>query len=135
VIIILLSQCGIAIASPNEKTVLERTIGALLLSHDQKLSYQNGPVAFAVDRIYNEFFEAFITRIKGLPVEDRVSFFWFAMWHLTFDGHIMMQFEKLVEGDCGDQFIARLEKYIATESKLKRNKGRLFLSKKVPVGI
>ena len=135
VMFILLSQCGNAIASPKERAILERAIGELLLSHDQKLSYQNGPVGFAGQIISNEFFEAYDTRIKGMPVEDRVNFLWFAMWHLGFDGHLMMEFEKLVEKDCRDQFIERLEKYIKTESKLKHSKDRLHLSKKVLVGI
>lgn len=135
VMFILLSQCGIAIASPQEKAVLERTIGELLLSYDQKSSYQNGPVGFAGQIISNEFFEAYNTKIKGMSVEDRVSFLWFAMSHLHFDGHLMMMFEKLVEEDCGDQFIARLEKYIKIESELQRDKRLLHLSKKVLVGI
>ena len=134
-IIIILLSCGIANGSPKDKAVLERAIGEILLFHNEKLSYQNGVFGFAIDRIYNEFFETYNAKIKGLPVEDRISFFWFAMWHLEFDGHVMMQFEKLVEKDCGDQFIAKLEKYIETESKLQHYKRRLHLSKQVLIGI
>ena len=135
VMLIFLSQCGVAIAIPKGNAVLERTIGELLLSHDQKLSYKNGPVAFSVQIVSNDFFEAYDSRIKGLPVEDRVNFLWFAMWHLDFDGHLMMQFEELVVEDCAEQFISRLEKYIKTESKLQHDKDRLHLSKMVLVGI
>ena len=132
---ILLVLGGCTIKYQSNSDILERNIGKLVLSHNQKFSYKNDLNPFGTAMIHDEFEKTFDSEIKGLPVEDRVKFLWFAMWHLNFDGHGMMEFQELVVKDCGEPFISRLEKYIETESKLQRSKGRLYLSKKVLVGI
>ena len=124
--IVLLSQCESTIASTHDPTIVKRSIGQLLLSHDQKFSYQKDDNPFGSTILYDEFVKVFNNEIKTLPTEDRVNFLWAAMWHLDFDGHSMMQFQMLVAENCGDAFVSRLETYVAKESELKRNKTRLY---------
>ncbi len=132
---ILISLNNFSEATPNSKEILERSIGELILVHNQLLSYEEGPMAFSIDYIYAEFHDIYQTEIKQLPLENRINFFWFAMWHLDFDGHVMMEFQKLVYMDCGKEFIKKLEGYIKTETKLNHFKGRLYFTKKVLTGM
>ena len=135
VIVLLLSQWEGVIASPSNTEIIERSIGKLLLSHDQKFSYQNDLNPFGSAILYDELVKLFNSDIKSLPKEERVNFLWSAMWHLSFDGHVMMQFQMLVAEDCGELFVSRLQKYIEIESELQRSKSRLYLSQKVLSGI
>lgn len=123
------------VAFSGDTKVLESSIGKLLIFHDQKFSYQNDLNPFGSAIMYDEFVATYKDNIKGLKLEERVNFFWFAMWHLDFDGHSMEQFQMLITNDCGDNFIERLEQYVKKESELKRNKTRLYLSKKVLSGL
>ena len=129
------SLSGCAAASSGEATVVQNSIGKLLLSHDEKYSYQNDLNPFGSAVIFDEFIEVYNKNIKGLKKEERLKFFWSAMWHLDFDGHYMFQFQKLILDDCGEEFIKKLEDYIKKETELQRNKTRLYLSEKVLAGL
>jgi hypothetical protein len=127
----------VACASPSlsgEETV-NRSIGALLVTHDQMNRHEGGPTAFAGKKLYQEFIRAYESDIKELPEEERFRFLWAAMWHLGFDGHLMEEFQQLVLADCGDLFAERLVSYVKAESELQRNKTRLYLSEKVLAGM
>lgn len=118
-----------------DSNVIERSIGKLLISHDEKYSYQNDLNSFGSAKLFDEFYNIYEIEIKKLPKEERISFFWASMWHLDFGGHSMEQFQALVFDDCGGDYITRLEAYVAKESELKRDKSRLFLSEKVLLGL
>lgn len=121
--------------SSNHMDILKKNIGELVLSHNKKFSYENDKNPFGGDIVFSEFKGIYQKNIKKLDERYRVNFFWFAMWHLDFDGHAMLEFQKLIKKDCGNAFIEKLERYIKVESQLNRNKSRLFLSKKVFEGL
>ncbi len=115
--------------------VVERSVGALLISHDRKYSHDGGVNEFAGPMLYEEFQQVYDSKIRPLPEEERLQFLWAAMWHFGFDGHLMEEFQELVLDDCGDQFIDRLQRYVEVETELQRNKPRLYLSEKVLAGL
>lgn len=121
--------------SSNGKTVLQRSIGELIISHDTRYSYQEGSNPFGSTINFDEFVKIYRKDIEKLKVDLRIQYFWFGMWHLGFGGHNMYQFQELIIHDCGDEFIQRLDEYITTESELKRDKNRLYLSGKVLQGL
>jgi len=134
-VFLIISQSGYAIAASTDMEIVERNIGKLLLSHDEKFSYQNNLNPFGSAIMLDELVSIYNGDIRVLNKDARIKFFWSAMWHLDFDGHSMLQFQKLILKDCGDEFINRLEKYVNTEAELKRNKTKLYLSKKVLVDL
>ena len=121
--------------SRSNEEVVDRSIGALLISHDRKFSHDGGPTAFAGEELYEEFQRVYESKIRPLPDAERLRFLWAAMWHLGFDGHPMEEFQRLVLDDCGDIFVDRLERYVKAESELQRDKSRLHLSMKVLAGL
>jgi len=134
-IAVVLLQAACALASAGSEEIVDRSIGALLISHDAMFRHDGGPAAFAGEKLYQQFRKAYEAEIKGLALEERFRFLWAAMWHLGFDGHAMEEFQELVLKDCGDLFIERLENYVKAESELQRDKSRLHLSQKVLAGM
>lgn len=114
---------------------LKTSIGELMLLHDAKHSYQKDLNSFGSAEVYERFIEIYHQKIKNLPLEYRIDFFWAGMWHLSFDGHYMNEFQEVVMTDCGKKFIDRLQEYVRKEKKLKRYKSRLYLSEKVLEGL
>jgi hypothetical protein len=121
--------------SINYEATVENSLGKLLLSHDKKHSYQVDLNSFGSAEVYKEFIEIYNKTIKSLPVSYRIQFFWSSMLHLSFDGHYMEEFQKVIAQDCGKEFIAKLKEYVKKEKKLKRYRSRLFLSEKVLEGL
>ena len=115
--------------------VVDRSVGALLISHDRMYSHDGGVNELAGPMLYEEFQEIYDSKIRPLPEGELLRFLWSAMWHFCFDGHLMEEFQELVLDDCGDLFIDRLERYVEVESELQRNKSRLYLSEKVLAGL
>lgn len=114
---------------------LNNSIGKLLILHDKKFSYQNDLNSLGSAEVFMLFEKEFHQHIANLPLTYRIDYFWSSMWHLSFDGDYMSQFQQIVYFDCGDEFILRLTKYIKIETELNRSKKRLYLSKKVLGGL
>ncbi len=91
--------------------------------------------SFGSAKVYKEFLEIYNQKIKSLPMDYRINYFWTGMWHLSFDGHYMNELQELIIQDCGVKFIDRLQEYVNKEKKLKRYKSRLYLSEKVLEGL
>lgn len=114
-----------------QHTVLEASLGRLILLHDRKHSHEDGVHPYWPFKIYQEFEKTFERDIKGLPVGQRVRFLWAAMWHLGFDGEPIQEFKRLVLRDCGDEFMAKLQKHISAGRDLNRGRYRLQLSETI----
>jgi len=119
----------------NEKLVVEQSIGRLVVSHDEKFSYQYDQNHFGLAKLAGDFRDTYYKNIQQLEVKYRIQYFWAAMWHLGFSGGEMGAFQELVLTDCGDEFIQKLEGYVAKETELNRSKRRLQLSKRVLFGL
>jgi len=119
----------------SENDILANSLGRLIIEHDQRHSYENGLNPFGSAISYDEFVKIYQSDIQKLKINLRIKYFWSAMWHLSFDGHSMGQFQMLVLKDCGDEFIQKLDEYVAKETELKRDKGKLYLSNKVLLGM
>ncbi|WP_028582148.1 hypothetical protein [Desulfogranum japonicum] len=127
--------CNPSISHCYDGLSLEECIGRLVVLHDENFSYQKDDNPFGSAILYDDMVDLYINHVKKMPEYDRVAFFWFAMWHLDFDGHYMELFQELVYEDCGDVFMNKLEKYIEKEKQLQRSKSRLYLSEKVLAGL
>jgi hypothetical protein len=130
-LIVLFSLSISVCASSANRDILESSVGKILLSHDKMFRYASEDSGFNHVVLYDEFSNIYKENIQSLAIGERIEYFWFAMWHLNFDGHIMMQFQELLIKDCGNEFILKLKDYIDKESVLIRNKSRLKYSKKV----
>lgn len=138
IMLLILSQIfgysGAAFSSQHGK-VLEASIGKLVALHDTLFSYQNNSNSFGSAEVFVLFEQEYKKNIKTLPVEYRIKYFWASMWHLNFDGDYMEQFQEIIYSDCGELFLIKLQKYIAIENELKRDKAKLYLTSKVYSGL
>lgn len=135
VLLVILVQCGCVTTPTTDLSVVEHSIGQLVISHDQKFSYENDNNPLGSVILFDEFVKVFNSDIKSLSKDDQIRFLWSVMWHLNFDGYSMMQFQTIVANSCGEEFVKKMEDYIKKETELQRNKTRLYLSKKVLFGI
>jgi hypothetical protein len=133
-LLITINQTPLAYSSSYDET-LENVMGNLVLLHDKKHSYQTDLNSFGSAEVYKKFIEIYNQKIKSLPIDYRINYFWTGMWHLSFDGHYMSEFQQLIMHDCGKKFINRLQEYVNKEKKLNRYKSRLYLSEKVLEGL
>ena len=130
-----LAAYGLSNPTIAQETLLENSIGKLVLLHNKMFAYTKDKNPFGSAKVFVEFQSMYEQHIKHLDTEERVNYFWFGMWHLDFDGHYMMQFQRMIHKDCKEAFVERLNHYIQVESELDRNKSRLFLSQQVLKGI
>lgn len=54
--------------------------------------------------------------VKSLPRHERLDFFWSVMLHVKLDASFVTDFHMLILADSGDEFIGRLEKFLADSS-------------------
>ena len=111
------------------------SLGRLVILVDRHRSYEMDENPFGSEKVFLSFKQEYETQIKQLHIEQRVDFLWGSMWHLSFDGDNMAEFQEIVAGDCGDVFVSRLKRYVETEKRLNRSKSRLFLSEQVLAGL
>ena len=114
---------------------VEVAVGRLVILHDLKFGYTYDDNPFGSSEVFQEFLSIYKSKVKYLPVEQRVDYFWASMWHLDFDGHLMEEFQEIVYKDCDRAFISRLEKFVEREKELNRGRARLYLSEKVLRGL
>lgn len=121
-----------AYSSDESKLLQDRSLGKLISLSDKMHSYEDGSNnPFGSRDVFFLLEAEYESTIKNLPLDNRVNFFWSSMMHLSFDGEYMHRFQEILYADCGGYFIAKLEAYILKEEELQRNKGALYLSKKV----
>lgn len=114
--------CSLSFADEiNNRDLLERSVGRLVLHGDIVYLHQNGFDGFRYSP-YLLFQEEYENYIKILPAEDRVLFFWATLWHLRLDGEYMESFIDLAYKDCGQIFIKKLEKFIDEEDSLAKQR-------------
>ena len=130
-ILALISSKAIALGSDKlaEASILEKSVGKVVLSVDSYLRYDHSETnPFGIAQAFLIFRDEYHKNIKTLSVENRVSYFWAALWHLSLQGGYLTEFEELVLNDCVDEFIEKLSHYVGIEEKLQRDKTRLALS-------
>jgi len=132
VILILISSNASAGGSDEfiEASILERSVGKIVLSVDSYLRYDHSETnPFGIAQAFVTFRDEYNKNIKPLSVENRVNYFWAGLWHLSLQGGYLTEFEELVVNDCANEFVEKLSHYVGIEEKLKRDKTRLALSK------
>lgn len=77
-------QLGCATDSSNDMELVALGIGKLLVSHDEKFSYQHDLNPFGSAIMFDEFVGIYNNEIKELNKDARIKFFWAAMWHQYF---------------------------------------------------
>lgn len=114
----------------DDRTILERSIGKLILMSDSAYSYEYGENPFGDGPTGHEAVIIYETHIRNLPEKSKVDYFWALMWHfdlfLTSEGEI---FRILILRDCGSAFLKKLERYIEKGEELQRDSGRLKKTK------
>ena len=135
VFLAVLCSCASSSNAIDPAETVQQAVGELVISHDKNASYLEHDNPFGSAVLFEEFIILYHAKIQGLSLEHRVNFLWAVMWHMDFDGHSMLEFQKIIANDCGVEFLSRLERYIDKEVQLSRNRSRLFLSQKVYVDL
>jgi hypothetical protein len=131
ILLLTVLQIGCAHAS-DDREILERSVGKLILMHDYAFSYEDSLNPFADGPIAHEAAYIYEKEIKHLSEKSKVQYFWVLITHFGFflsseDRAIKVQILR----DCGPAFFRKLEKYIKTEEEMQRDDGQLDRAKKV----
>ena len=86
---------GSSAAAAESLTVLERSIGRVILASD-KYALGGLKVAKAIDEEYKA--------VRRLPVEQRVRFFWSVLMNVPLDAGYSLDFHELIARDCSREF-------------------------------
>lgn len=96
----LLSATSIACSST---AILERSVGRVILESD-RYPYGAHHVSTAIEREYEN--------VRGLPVSERMRFFWSVMMNVSLDASYSVEFAELIARDCPEQYQSKLVQFI-----------------------
>jgi len=129
VLLLIMLQNGYAFAADNRE-ILERSIGKLILMSDSVYSYEHGDSPFGDSKTAHEAAVLYEKHIRHLPEKSRVDYFWALMWHFSFVfTSEFVLFADPILRDCGPAFLKKLEKYIEKEENIQRNERKLQIAK------
>ena len=103
VLVVLCSLLATASIPVQSTATLERSVGRLILENDRS-PYGGLGISEAVDREYNN--------VKGLPVQQRVRFFWSVLMNIRPDAGYSVDLLELIARDCPAEFERELRMFL-----------------------
>lgn len=104
-----------------QEKILRQTIGDLIINVDNIYSHRYEDNAFGSGPLTMVFQKHYDERIRDLPQDMRIEYFWAAMWHLEFQNGTMGFFvDLIVTDDCVDAYLSRLSTFIKKQKSLDR---------------
>lgn len=101
----------------SEDVVYAASLGQVMNEYDKFAIDQNRKSPFGIAKVFSEFKKQYNDSVRNLSVEYRVRYFTSFLWHTFPQGGYLTEFEEIVLEDCPDEFLAKINIIIETNTR------------------